>query len=106
ILVPVLERNFTLSTRDEDFLMATPAGGVYPRVDMSGGGSNFPAMEEEVQKYWKKDNTFQASLDNREGNEEYVFNDGPTFDNRFTHYGHMLTGYDKYLVSYYRTIAG
>ena len=49
--------------------MATPAGGVYPRVDMSGGGSNFPAMEEEVLKYWKKDNTFQASLDNRKDNE-------------------------------------
>ena len=86
--------------------MATPAGGVYPRVDMSGGGSNFPAMEEEVLKYWKKDNTFQASLDNREGNEEYVFNDGPPFANGLPHYGHLLTGYVKDIVPRYRTMAG
>ena len=36
---------------------------IYPKVDMTGGSSRFPDMEEEVQKYWKQDDTFQASLE-------------------------------------------
>ena len=35
---------------------------IYPKVDMTGGSSRFPDMEEEVQKYWKQDDTFQACL--------------------------------------------
>ena len=70
---------------------ATPAGGAYPRVDMSNGGSTaFPALEENVLKYWEKDGTFNESVSSREGNEEYVFYDGPPFANGLPHYGHLL----------------
>ena len=86
---------------------ATPAGGAYPRVDMSNGGSTaFPALEENVLEYWAKDGTFNESVSAREGNEEYVFYDGPPFANGLPHYGHLLTGYVKDIVPRYQTMQG
>ena len=81
-------------------------GNVYPKVDLTGGSTKFPDMEQEVLKFWNEDNTFQASLENRGGCEEYVFNDGPPFANGLPHYGHLLTGYVKDIVPRYRTQAG
>lgn len=85
---------------------ATPAGGAYPRVDLSGGESNFPAMESKVLKFWAEDKTFTASVDEREGNPEYVFYDGPPFANGLPHYGHLLTGYVKDIIPRYQTMRG
>ena len=86
---------------------ATPAGGAYPRVDMSNGGSTaFPDLEQQVLDYWKKDNTFQASIEQRAGAEEYIFYDGPPFANGLPHYGHLLTGYVKDIVPRYQTMRG
>ncbi|SMG09196.1 Isoleucyl-tRNA synthetase [Corynebacterium pollutisoli] len=84
----------------------TAVGGVYPKVDMTGGSSRFPDMEEIVLDYWKKDGTFQASLDQREGSKEYVFYDGPPFANGLPHYGHLLTGYVKDIIPRFRTMTG
>lgn len=81
-------------------------GSAYPKVDMTGGSNRFPEMEENVLKYWQEDNTFQASLDNRKNNEEYVFYDGPPFANGLPHYGHLLTGYVKDIIPRFRTMAG
>ncbi|WP_276651694.1 isoleucine--tRNA ligase [Corynebacterium vitaeruminis] len=81
-------------------------GGVYPRVDMTGGSSRFPDMEQQVLKYWKDDDTFQASLKNREGSPEYVFYDGPPFANGLPHYGHLLTGYVKDIIPRFQTMTG
>ncbi|SER38292.1 isoleucine--tRNA ligase [Corynebacterium cystitidis] len=86
--------------------MSTPVGGVYPKVDMTGGSSKFPEMEKNVLKYWQDDQTFQASLDNRKNNEEFVFYDGPPFANGLPHYGHLLTGYVKDIIPRYRTMKG
>lgn len=79
---------------------------VYPRVDLSGGTSNFPTMEENVLEYWDKDDTFQASLKQREDSPEYVFYDGPPFANGLPHYGHLLTGYVKDIVPRFETMKG
>ena len=84
----------------------TAVGGVYPRVDMTGGSSRFPDMEKVVLEYWKQDGTFQASLDQREGEKEYVFYDGPPFANGLPHYGHLLTGYVKDIIPRFRTMTG
>lgn len=84
----------------------TAVGGVYPKVDMTGGSSRFPDMEEVVLDYWKQDGTFQASLDQREGSKEYVFYDGPPFANGLPHYGHLLTGYVKDIIPRFRTMTG
>jgi isoleucyl-tRNA synthetase len=86
--------------------MTTPAGGAYPRTDMSDGTSSFPLMERNVLSYWAEDDTFQESLRNREGAEEYIFYDGPPFANGLPHYGHLLTGYVKDIVPRYKTMRG
>ncbi|TQE44670.1 isoleucine--tRNA ligase [Corynebacterium phoceense] len=86
--------------------MSDSVGNVYPKVDMTGGSSRFPDMEEIVQKYWAQDDTFKASLEQTEGCPEYVFYDGPPFANGLPHYGHLLTGYVKDIVPRYRTMAG
>ncbi|ART20948.1 isoleucine--tRNA ligase [Corynebacterium striatum] len=86
--------------------MSENVGGVYPKVDMTGGSSRFPDMEEVVQKFWKEDGTFQASLDQTKDCPEYIFYDGPPFANGLPHYGHLLTGYVKDIVPRYRTMAG
>ncbi|HJG42793.1 isoleucine--tRNA ligase [Corynebacterium phoceense] len=86
--------------------MSDSVGNVYPKVDMTGGSSRFPDMEEIVQKYWAQDDTFKASLERTEGCPEYVFYDGPPFANGLPHYGHLLTGYVKDIVPRYRTMAG
>ncbi|XBH22451.1 isoleucine--tRNA ligase [Jonesiaceae bacterium BS-20] len=71
---------------------------------------NLPALEEEVLEYWRQDNTFQASIDNREagenGSNEFVFYDGPPFANGLPHYGHLLTGYAKDVVPRFETMRG
>ncbi|RAV32274.1 isoleucine--tRNA ligase [Corynebacterium heidelbergense] len=86
--------------------MNTPAGGAYPREDMTGGSNSFPTMEQEVLAYWADDETFAQSIAQREGQPEYVFYDGPPFANGLPHYGHLLTGYVKDIVPRYQTMRG
>ncbi|AKA97018.1 isoleucine--tRNA ligase [Corynebacterium ulcerans] len=86
--------------------MSNPVGGVYPKVDMSGGSNRFPDMEREVLNFWSSDSTFQASLEQRSDSPEYVFYDGPPFANGLPHYGHLLTGYVKDIVPRYQTMKG
>lgn len=66
---------------------------------------NFPNLEKEILDYWEKDSTFQASIDNRTG-DEFVFYDGPPFANGLPHYGHLLTGYVKDVVARFQTQKG
>jgi isoleucyl-tRNA synthetase len=82
---------------------------MYPRNDDSASvpaSPNFPAIEQRVLAFWKKDATFQASIDQREGCQEWVFYDGPPFANGLPHYGHLLTGYAKDLFPRFQTMRG
>ncbi|MEO5743563.1 MAG: class I tRNA ligase family protein, partial [Terracoccus sp.] len=69
-----------------------------------------PEIEERVLRYWDADGTFVASVDNRDagtdGDNEFVFYDGPPFANGLPHYGHLLTGYVKDIVPRYQTMRG
>jgi isoleucyl-tRNA synthetase len=78
------------------------------RPDGPLASPSFPKVEEEVLAYWAKDDTFQASIDNREAEDspEFVFYDGPPFANGLPHYGHLLTGYTKDLIPRYQTMRG
>jgi isoleucyl-tRNA synthetase len=69
---------------------------------------SFPAVEQGILAFWKGDDTFQASIDQRtQANaEEFVFYDGPPFANGLPHYGHLLTGYTKDLVPRFKTMQG
>ncbi|MDO4911124.1 MAG: isoleucine--tRNA ligase [Corynebacterium sp.] len=79
---------------------------MYPKTDLTGGSSRFPDMEENILKFWQEDDTFQASLAQREDAPEYVFFDGPPFANGLPHYGHLLTGYVKDIIPRYQTMKG
>ncbi|MCD2442226.1 isoleucine--tRNA ligase [Agromyces sp. SYSU K20354] len=67
---------------------------------------SFPAIEREVLAFWNADGTFQASIDQRRGAPEWVFNDGPPFANGLPHYGHLLTGYAKDVFPRFQTMRG
>ncbi len=67
---------------------------------------SFPAIEAGVLAFWKRDGTFQASIDNRHDAPEWVFYDGPPFANGLPHYGHLLTGYAKDVFPRYQTMRG
>ncbi len=67
---------------------------------------SFPEVEKGVLEFWKNDDTFKASISNREGNQEWVFYDGPPFANGLPHYGHLLTGYAKDVFPRFQTMRG
>ncbi|WP_183099248.1 isoleucine--tRNA ligase [Nocardioides pelophilus] len=71
---------------------------------------DFPEIEERVLAYWAEDETFRASVEQRDagadGSNEFVFYDGPPFANGLPHYGHLLTGYVKDIVPRYQTMRG
>ena len=79
----------------------------YPQVDPQ---PNFPRLEEGVLARWERDNTFAASVAAREvgtnGDNEFIFYDGPPFANGLPHYGHLLTGFVKDAVPRYQTMRG
>ncbi|NDC45046.1 MAG: isoleucine--tRNA ligase, partial [Actinobacteria bacterium] len=79
----------------------------YPSVDPQ---PQFPQLETEVLAFWEEDDTFVASVEQRprgtNGDNEYVFYDGPPFANGLPHYGHLLTGFVKDAVPRYQTMRG
>ena len=90
-----------------------PTGPAADRSDAHAGASfgvapspSFPELEERVLAFWKADDTFQESIRQREGAEEWVFNDGPPFANGLPHYGHLLTGYAKDVFPRFQTMRG
>jgi isoleucyl-tRNA synthetase len=82
--------------------------GVYPRAGNTGvpAQPDFPALERDVLAYWRAQDTFRASVQQRPEDREFVFYDGPPFANGLPHYGHLLTGYVKDLVPRFRTMRG
>jgi isoleucyl-tRNA synthetase len=83
----------------------------YPKRSAPGSSSvpaspKFPEIEQGILAFWKGDRTFQASIDQREGCDEWVFYDGPPFANGLPHYGHLLTGYAKDLFPRFQTMRG
>ncbi|MDL9979597.1 isoleucine--tRNA ligase [Microbacterium candidum] len=84
----------------------------YPKPSAFGPAADvvpsprFPEIERDVLAFWKADDTFRASIAQREGAEEWVFYDGPPFANGLPHYGHLLTGYAKDLFPRFQTMRG
>ncbi|MET0156048.1 MAG: isoleucine--tRNA ligase [Rickettsiales bacterium] len=77
-----------------------------PRYDAKTASPDFAAMEREILEYWRKDKTFERSVESRPEGDAYVFYDGPPFANGLPHYGHLLTGYVKDAVARYQTMRG
>lgn len=67
---------------------------------------DFPEIEKKVLQYWDTEDTFKKSLENRKGNEEFIFYDGPPFATGLPHYGHLLAGTIKDVIPRYQTMRG
>ena len=70
------------------------------------GQVKFPELEKEVLEFWKEHRTFEKSLENRKGKDEFVIYDGPPFATGLPHYGHLLAGTIKDVVPRYQTMPG
>jgi len=89
--------------------MAYPKNSAFgPAADQVVPSSSFPAIEREILEFWRRDETFRASISQRaqQGADEWVFYDGPPFANGLPHYGHLLTGYAKDVFPRFQTMRG
>ena len=89
--------------------MTYPRSSFGPAADQAASvapSPRFPEIEQDVLEFWKQDDTFRASIAQRDGADEWVFYDGPPFANGLPHYGHLLTGYAKDVFPRFQTMLG
>ena len=67
---------------------------------------NFTGREKQVEQFWKDEDIFDKSVEERDGNEIYMFYDGPPTANGKPHIGHVLTRAIKDMIPRYRTMKG
>ena len=67
---------------------------------------NFVDREKNVEKFWKDNDIFKKSMENRKEGETYTFYDGPPTANGKPHIGHVLTRVIKDMIPRYRTLKG
>ncbi len=67
---------------------------------------SFPEMEEQVLRFWEENRIFAKSIEQREGNPEYVFYDGPPFATGLPHFGHFVPGTIKDIFPRYHAMRG
>ncbi len=72
---------------------------VNPKVD-------FAKQEEEILKFWEKNDVFKKSIENRKDAEEFVLFDGPPFATGLPHFGHFVPGTIKDIIPRYKTMKG
>ena len=76
---------------------------MYNKVDTT---LNFVEREKKIGKFWRENNIFEKSIENRLGYESYTFYDGPPTANGKPHIGHVLTRVIKDMIPRYRTMTG
>jgi isoleucyl-tRNA synthetase len=62
---------------------------------------SFSEEERKVEALWAKTNAFETSYKRSEGKPEFTFYDGPPFATGLPHYGHILAGTIKDIVTRY-----
>ncbi|KAG7615473.1 Isoleucine--tRNA ligase, cytoplasmic [Arabidopsis thaliana] len=67
---------------------------------------SFPRQEEDVLSFWTEIDAFKTQLKRTENLPEYIFYDGPPFATGLPHYGHILAGTIKDIVTRYQTMTG
>lgn len=60
---------------------------------------NFPSEEEKILQFWKDKDCFQECLKQSKNRPKYTFYDGPPFATGLPHYGHILAGTIKDIVT-------
>ena len=76
---------------------------MYNKVDTN---MNFVDREKEVEKFWRENDIFKKSMENRKEGETYTFYDGPPTANGKPHIGHVLTRVIKDMIPRYQTMKG
>ncbi|CAG7850652.1 Isoleucine--tRNA ligase, cytoplasmic; AltName: Full=Isoleucyl-tRNA synthetase; Short=IleRS [Serendipita indica DSM 11827] len=77
----------------------------YPDHDITAK-FDFPAEELKVIQFWRDIDAFQTSIKLREGCPEFSFYDGPPFATGRPHYGHLLAGTVKDIVTRHASMSG
>ncbi len=77
--------------------------GKYRAVDTS---QSFPALEERILAWWKKNSIFEKSLELRAGQPEWVFYEGPPTANGKPGVHHVLARVFKDIYPRYKTMRG
>ncbi len=67
---------------------------------------SFPDMELRILDFWEKNDIFKRSISQREGNQEFVFYDGPPFATGLPHFGHFVPGTIKDIFPRYQAMRG
>lgn len=67
---------------------------------------SFPDLERGILQYWKEEDMFKRSKDQRKDGEVFSFYDGPPFATGLPHYGHLLAGTIKDVIPRYQTMKG
>ena len=67
---------------------------------------NFVEREKETCQFWKDNDIFKKSMENRKEGPTYTFYDGPPTANGKPHIGHVLTRVIKDMIPRYRTMKG
>ena len=67
---------------------------------------NFVEREKEIEKFWRDNDIFRKSMENRKEGETYTFYDGPPTANGKPHIGHVLTRVIKDMIPRYQTMKG
>ena len=67
---------------------------------------NFVDREKQTEKFWRENQIFEKSMENRKEGETYTFYDGPPTANGKPHIGHVLTRVIKDMIPRYRTMKG
>ncbi|KAK4268844.1 hypothetical protein QN277_022077 [Acacia crassicarpa] len=71
-----------------------------------GKDFSFPKQEENILELWSEIKAFETQLARSANNPEYIFYDGPPFATGLPHYGHILAGTIKDIVTRYQTMIG
>lgn len=69
-------------------------------------GLNLPNVAEEILNYWQENNIFEKSVTTREGNEPFVFFEGPPSANGLPGVHHVLARAIKDIFPRYKTMKG
>ncbi|XVF20774.1 hypothetical protein REPUB_Repub12eG0032200 [Reevesia pubescens] len=67
---------------------------------------SFPSQKENILSYWSKIDAFPTQLARKEKFPEFVLYDGPPFATGLPHYGSLLVGTIKDIVTRYKCMTG
>ncbi|KAK6119823.1 hypothetical protein DH2020_046448 [Rehmannia glutinosa] len=71
-----------------------------------GKDFSFPSQEEKILSWWDEIDAFKTQLERTKHFPEYIFYDGPPFATGLPHYGHILAGTIKDIVTRYQSMTG